>query len=121
MAAILIVEDDLFIRGLAEVMIQDWGHETLVASDVEEALELLNSPRVIDAMFTDIYLKKAVLGGCNLARKAIDMRPELRVLYTTGNTVTDAMKELFVTGTKVLRKPYTEIQLQDFIGGLLAA
>src|SRR5580704_5359371 len=92
MAVILIVEDDVFTRDMAEMMIQDWGHQTLSASDVDEALSLLRSPQHIDALFTDIYLKAAVLGGCDLARQAIKLRPELRVLYTTGNTVTDQMK-----------------------------
>ena len=87
MAVILIVEDDVFIREIAEMMIQDWGHDTLSASDVDEALSLLRSPQQIDALFTDIYLKTAVLGGCDLARQAIELRPELRVLYTTGNSV----------------------------------
>ena len=64
MAVILIVEDDIFTRDMAEMMIQEWGHDTLSASDVNEALLLVKSSRHIDALFTDIYLKKAVLGGC---------------------------------------------------------
>ena len=40
MAVILIVEDDVFIRDLAELIIQEAGHETLLASDVAEALHL---------------------------------------------------------------------------------
>ena len=121
MAVILIVEDDLFIRQLAELMIQDWDHRTFSAGDVDEALLLLRSPEHIDALFTDIYLKNAVLGGCDLARQAIELRPNLRVLYTTGNYVTDEMKALFVDGTHVLRKPYTQHQLQDSVENLLAA
>ena len=95
MAVILVVEDDVFIREVAEMMIQDWGHETLSAGDVDEALSFLRSPQHIDALFTDIYLKAAVHGGCDLARQAIALRPDLRVLYTTGNRVTDKMKALF--------------------------
>jgi CheY-like chemotaxis protein len=121
MAVILIVEDDVFTRDMAEMMIQDWGHQTLLASDVDEALSLLRSPQHIDALFTDIYLKTAVLGGCDLARQAIELRPELRVLYTTGNTVTDKMKALFVKGTLCLVKPYAEQQLQASVEHLLAA
>ena len=37
-AVILIVEDDVFIREIAEMMIQDLGHHILSASDVDEAL-----------------------------------------------------------------------------------
>src|SRR5450631_405193 len=86
MAVILIVEDDAFIRELAEIMIKGWGHRTLLASDVDEALSLLRSPKHIDALFTDIYLKRAVLGGCDLAPQAVMLWPKLRVLYTTGNS-----------------------------------
>ncbi|MEY4708273.1 MAG: hypothetical protein RJB58_1996, partial [Pseudomonadota bacterium] len=34
MAVILIVEDDVFIRQSAEMAVQDWGYQTLVAGDV---------------------------------------------------------------------------------------
>jgi CheY-like chemotaxis protein len=121
MAVILIVEDDVFIREMAEMTIQEWGYQTLSASDVDEALSLLRSPQPIDALFTDIYLKKAVLGGCELADQAIKLRPELRVLYTTGNAVTDKMKALFTEGAHFLGKPYTLPQLQRSLEALLVA
>lgn len=121
MAVILIVEDEIFTREIAEMMIQDWGHRTLAASDMDEALVFLRSPQCIDMMFTDIYLKSAVLGGCDLAHQAILLRPNLRVLYTTGNFVTEAMREQFVDGRHCLSKPYTEQQLHGSVDQLLAA
>ena len=121
MAVILIVEDDVFIREIAKLMIEDWGHNTLSASDVDEALSLLRSPQHIDALFTDIYLKKAVLGGYELAHQAIELRPKLRVLYASGNSVTDKTQSLFVEGALFIRKPYTEAELQDCFSTLLAA
>src|SRR5664279_212970 len=95
-AVILIVEDDVFIREIAEMMIQDWGHQTLAASDVDEALILLRSPQNIDALFTDIYLKALVHGGCELAHQAIALRTRLRVLCTTGNSLSDKMRPLVI-------------------------
>jgi CheY-like chemotaxis protein len=121
MAVILIVEDDVFIREIADMMIQDWGHQTLTASDVDEALAILRSPQPIDALFTDIYLKSAVLGGCDLALQAIALRPNLHVLYTTGNTITEKMKALLAEGTHFLRKPYTQNQLHDSVKTMLTA
>lgn len=121
MAVILVVEDDVFISAIASMLLRGWGHHTLEANDEDEALLFLRSPSQIDAIFTDIYLKEAVLGGCGLARKAIELRPELRVLYTTGNFVTDEMKALFVKGKHFLSKPYTEQQLQDSVEDMLAA
>ena len=121
MAVILIVEDEIFTRQMAGMMIEDWGHHALPASDVDEALSLLRSAQQIDALFTDIYLKTAVLGGCEHAHQAMKLRPKLRVLYTTGNAITDKLKALFVEGAHFLPKPYTPHQLQGSVEGLLAA
>lgn len=121
MAVVLIVEDEVFTREIAEMLFQDWGHQTLAASDVDEALLLLRSPQRIDALFTDIYLKTAVLGGCELAREAIKLRPNLRVLCTTGNSITDKIRALFVEGTPFLPKPYTPDQLKNSVERLLTA
>jgi len=121
MAVILVVEDDVFIREVAEMMIEDWGHEILSANDVAEGLAQIRSPQHIDALFTDIYLKTAVHGGCDLAREAITLRPDLRVLYTTGNFVSDKMRAMFVTGAECLGKPYTQNQLQSSVEHMLGA
>jgi CheY-like chemotaxis protein len=121
MAVVLVVEDDVFIREIAEMMIGDWGHHTLSAGDVDEALALLRSPQHIDALFTDIYLKTAALGGYELAHQAIKLRPKLRVLYATGHSLTDKMRALFVEGAHFLRKPYEQHQLQNSVQALLAA
>jgi DNA-binding NtrC family response regulator len=111
MAIILIVEDDSFYL----------GHHTLSASDIDEALLLLRSPHHIDAFFTDIYLGSLVHGGCDLAQQAIALRPELRVLYTTGSFIDDKVKAIIAEGAHFLPKPYTQDQLQDSIKELLAA
>jgi CheY-like chemotaxis protein len=121
MAVILVVEDEVFTRDVAVMMIEDCGHHALAASDVGEADSLLRSPQHIDALFTDIYLKTAVFGGFDIAREAIKLRPELHVLYTTGNSITDKMKALFVEGAHFLRKPYTPEQLQGSVENMLAA
>jgi CheY-like chemotaxis protein len=121
MATILIVEDDAFTREMAGMYIEAWGHDALFADCVEGALPFLRSPQSIDALFTDIYLKAAVFGGCDLAREAVALRPDLRVLYTTGNAATESLKSRFVTGSHFLGKPYTEDQLHDSVDGMLAA
>lgn len=118
---ILIVEDEMIVRLVAEMTIRGQGYKTLSAGDVDEALEFLRSPQHISALFTDIYLKTAPLGGCALAHQAIALRPDLRVLYTTGNAATDQMRSLFVDRSHFLPKPYSDDQLRDSIQELLAA
>jgi CheY-like chemotaxis protein len=121
MAVILIVEDELLIRELAGISIEDWGHRALYADSVQEALVYLRSGQQIDALFTDIYLQTAVFGGCDLAREAMALRPDLRVLYTTGNSATAQLKSRFVAGSYFLGKPYTPKQLHASVDGMLAA
>lgn len=121
MAVILIVDDEIFIRQITELMVQDLGHETLVASDIGEALVHLQSPQPIDALFTDIRLQSVVLGGFELAQEAIKIRPELRVFYITGSSLTEKMRSLFVKGAHFMQKPYTPVQLQNSMKELLAA
>jgi CheY-like chemotaxis protein len=121
MAVILIVEDDAFIHEYVEIIVQELGHETLSASDMDGALSFLCATRRIDVLVTDICLKKPSSGGIELAHRAIKLQPKLRVLYTTGSPLTDELKSLFVEDARFLRKPYTLQQLQRSIGELLAA
>ncbi len=121
MALILIVEDEMIVRLVAEMTLQRQGYKTLSAGDVDEAIELLRSPQHISALFTDIYLKTAPLGGCTLAHRALELRPDLKVLYTTGNVATQQMKSLFVDSAHFLPKPYSDDQLRDSMQVLLVA
>jgi DNA-binding NtrC family response regulator len=121
MAVVLVVDDEVFIRQTAELMIEDMGHETLAASNAGDALEHLNSTLPIDALFTDIRLTSTATGGFELARWAVVLRPGLRVLYTTGSPLTDAMRALFVDGAGFLQKPYSPDQFQTSMKELLAA
>jgi CheY-like chemotaxis protein len=121
MAVILIVEDNSLIRQIAEMMIQDWSHQTLSASDVGEALSLLRSPRHIDALFTDIYLKTEVLAGVNLHTRQSSFGRNCVFSTRQAISVTEKMKAQFAEGTRFLRKPYSPDQLQNSVEELLAA
>ena len=121
MATILIVDDEVFIRSVAELLVRELGHETMTADDKAGALKHLESSTKIDALFTDIRFKTNKYGGFELAQLGIKLRPELRVLYTTGSSMTDDMKALFVDGAHFMQKPYTPNQLQNSMEKLLAA
>lgn len=119
MATILVVEDDEQVRVLAESILRDIGYETLTASDVEQALAVLNGEQAIDVLFTDIRLKGEEHGGLTVGQAAAQQRPGLRVLYTSGEGVTDGMKAMFVNGADILPKPYTPADLTQAIRTLV--
>ena len=121
MGVILIVEDDFLICECAAQMVTDWGHTTLTAGNMAEASTHLNSALPIDALFTDIRLKDAHQAGYEIARLAVQLRPNIRVLYTTGDVISDHTRGLFVPGASYIQKPYTEADLQKSITELLGA
>jgi CheY-like chemotaxis protein len=119
MAIILVVEDEVFIRQSAEWTIEDLGHTILLASDLDSALLHLSGSQQIDALFVDIRLRALTFGGYDVANQAIKLQPGLRVLYTSGSSLSADMTELFVVGGQFLQKPYSPAQLQHSIGKLL--
>jgi CheY-like chemotaxis protein len=119
MALILVVEDDTFLLHSLEGVIEDLGHNSLLATDLAEALIHLSSERPIDALFVDIRLRAAGAGGYDVANQAIGLRPDLPVLYTSGSTLTEAMTGRFVPGGRFLQKPYSPAQIEYFIGELV--
>jgi CheY-like chemotaxis protein len=119
MGVVLIVEDDEQVRVLAESVIQEVGHQTLSAANVDEALAILNDlEKRVDLLFTDIQLGQEQ-GGIELARQAVEKRPELHVIYTTGRGVTDGMRALFVDDFIFLAKPYTVDGLTSVVTDLV--
>ena len=59
--------------------------------------------------------------GIELAKRAVELKPRLKVVYSTGLSVTDGMKALFVPGSAVLEKPYTVDQLLTSLSARLTA
>jgi two-component system, cell cycle sensor histidine kinase and response regulator CckA len=110
-AVVLIVEDEDQVRVLAESILREHGHDTLSAANAEQALALIASEQTIDLLFTDIGLHDDRQGGLLLAQKAVELRPLLPVLYTTGQGVTDGMRAMFVEKFGFVAKPYTLDQL----------
>jgi len=119
MGTILVVEDEPTVLMLAESILKDAGYQTLTASDVAQAMAVIAADNPIDLLFTDIGLKEAELGGIELAREARGLHPEMRVIYATGQTVTDGMRELFVEGSALLPKPYVASGLTDAVAKIM--
>ena len=111
MASILVVEDEVQVLILADTYLQEHGHTTLSASSINEATAIIEGDDKIDVLFTDIGLKDELEGGLKLAVNAVERRPGLKVLYTSGQAITDGMRALFVEDSAVLPKPYTVDQL----------
>jgi signal transduction histidine kinase/CHASE3 domain sensor protein len=80
---ILIVEDDDRLRTTAAGALRDLGYETLQAANSQSALAVLESGAPVDLLFTDMILS-GPFNGRKLAAAARGLRPQIKVLYTSG-------------------------------------
>jgi CheY-like chemotaxis protein len=61
-AALLVVEDDAGVREAVAFVLSSEGHEIIMASSGEEALELIAELDALDGLCTDILLSGSVMG-----------------------------------------------------------
>jgi DNA-binding NtrC family response regulator len=106
MATVLIVEDQAQILALVQSLLEEEGHKIFTAPNVDDAVVILAGPEPVDALLVDIILNQDVQAGIELAKQAVALRPGLKVVYSTGVTLTDRVRALLVPGAGVLEKPY---------------
>ena len=111
MATVLLAEDDDQVRVLAELYLEEHGHEVLSAGTAPGVIALLDKSSQVDLLFTNVDLKGEIAAGIELAQEAVNRIPDLKVLYTTKRSLTDGMKARFVKNSAFLPKPYTVEQL----------
>jgi CheY-like chemotaxis protein len=115
MAVVLVVEDEPTVMLLVDGIVAGSRHRTLTAANGGEALALMEREARIDLLFTDINLGDGP-NGLDVATAARAKWPELKVVYASGQTLTDGMKALMVEGAVFLPKPYTPEQIEEAIG-----
>jgi PAS domain S-box-containing protein len=108
---VLVVEDNPDIRKVALRQIGDLGYRTLEAADAKEALAILSNGARIDLLFTDIVMPGGK-DGRELARAASELKPGLKVLFTSGFTQAGASSNgIEQLSAPLLSKPYRKQQL----------
>ena len=103
---VLVIEDDAVIRGLVVEVLHELGYRAFEAADGPAGLSLLQSPRRIDLLVTDIGLPG--LNGRQVADAARTTRPALKVLFMTGYAENAALANGFLEpGMSMITKPFS--------------
>ena len=107
---ILVVEDDEKIRFLSVEALRDFGYTVVQAGDASQAMAVLAVTPRVDLLFTDIVMPD--LNGRQLADRARQTCPDLKVLYTTGFTKNAVVHNgVLDPGVALMSKPFTIDQL----------
>jgi CheY-like chemotaxis protein len=118
-ATILVVDDEPDVLELAVELLESWGHSTVAVQDPRIALAILEGRQKVDLLFTDIVMP-GDLNGIELAERALMLRPDLRVLLTSGYLSHPKLRSRTPGGESAfLAKPYRPKQLAECVGRLL--
>jgi two-component system cell cycle sensor histidine kinase/response regulator CckA len=112
---ILLVEDEAPVRAFASRALRLKGYTVLEADSAEDALRLLEeSDLAVDIFVTDVVMPG--MDGPSWVRKALEMRPDVRVVFVSGYAE-DAFGEgkVEIPNSVFLPKPFSLTELTDTI------
>ena len=121
---ILVVDDDERLVDAAASLLGILGYRTVTATDGKKALEILRQDLTIDLLFSDVIMPGS-MDGYALAFEALNDRPDLKVLLTSGfarerpkyeNGDSQIVSDLART---LLHKPYNMAELAGAVRGAL--
>ncbi len=103
---ILIVEDEKGVRALVRRILEGYGYRILSAATPQQALDLIaETTEPIHLLISDIVLPD--MPGPELAARIVVIRPDIKVLYSSGYTDGDIVQRgILAEGVPFLQKPY---------------
>jgi two-component system cell cycle sensor histidine kinase/response regulator CckA len=116
---ILLAEDHEGLRSTAQEILQNLGYKVVVCADGKQALDLFReNPDRFDLLLMDVVMP--VLSGPEAYMEMCALRPDTRVIFTTGYTPKDKdLAAIMKKGASLLQKPYSIIGLSQMIRGVL--
>jgi PAS domain S-box-containing protein len=118
---VLVVEDQVDVRGVIEKTLSRYGYTVIAAANGPEALATAQEHKgPIDVMLTDVVLPGA--SGPDIAKQLVASHPSVRVLYMSGYTDDMIVHHgVLKPGLAFVQKPFTGDELARRIREVLAA
>ena len=118
---ILLVEDEESVRELVRITLVSRGYKVLEAEDGDAGLRVAESFKGdIDILITDVVMPG--IGGRELAKKLLALRPGISVLFLSGYTEDAVITEAAPgPATAFLQKPFTLQNLAKKVREILRA
>jgi PAS domain S-box-containing protein len=118
---VLVCEDEAGIRKLVVALLIRQGYRVMEADNPEAAIKMLHEANgTIHLLLTDLVMPR--INGFELAKRARDLRPGIRILYMSGYTDNQVNASWTADpDTPFLHKPFTAATLahkvRDALGG----
>jgi PAS domain S-box-containing protein len=117
--SVLVVEDDSDVLEITLETLRSLNYQVYSAANAPEALTILQREVPIDVLFTDVVMPKG-MSGIELAREARLMRPNLRILLSSGYA-REALqgRESIPADLEFIDKPYPQAMLAERLRTLM--
>jgi CheY-like chemotaxis protein len=117
---VLVVEDEPRVLQFVSAQLVSLGYEVTAVSTGPDALSALKQGDRFDLLFTDVVLPKG-MSGVELAEHARQIRPDIKVLLTSGYSegVFQQQGTADGKGIPLLRKPYRRKALAEMLRNVL--
>ncbi|NLS08324.1 response regulator [Rhizobium sp. P32RR-XVIII] len=116
--AVLVVEDEAFLRLDIVDSLNEDGFHVLEAGDAYEAIATLESRQPIDLVFTDVEMPSE-LDGLALAKLVAERWPSTRIIVTSGRRAVEITD--IPDGTVFFSKPYRHVEIIMSMREMLAS
>ena len=108
---ILAVEDDDDVLMVASESLKELGYQVVTAGNAAQALEILKGDQPVDLLLSDVIMPGG-MNGVQLTVEARRIRPELKVLLTSGYTAAAlSLEHGLPDNLNVVEKPYRREEL----------
>ena len=117
---VMVVEDDPRVRAVSVEALKSLGYGVVESAGPMDALGLLERGQAVSLLFTDVVMPE--ISGRELADRARQRIPGLKVLYTTGYTRNAIVHNgILDPGTNLLTKPFSVDDLAAKVRQILDA
>jgi two-component system cell cycle sensor histidine kinase/response regulator CckA len=116
---VLVVEDEVMVRAVAERALTRHGYKVLVAENGEAALEILQREGRVDLLLSDVVMP--TMDGPSTVRAARKLQPDIPVLFMSGYAEEQLRKSIDIPNVSFLAKPFSVQKLAETVRDVLAA
>lgn len=116
MWTLLLVDDEDLVIGAIREALPDSTYKVVSTTDPHRALDLLKSDGRIDLLITDLYMP--AMDGATLLARGRELRPDLKILLTTGLASDQEIRRWRKKGEVIVAKPWLE---EEFLSAVQMA
>ena len=116
---VLVIEDDVSVRQAMQILLTGWGMSVLVASSVQQALEILEQGVQPELLISDYNLGHGSNGLQAITEIRARCGPSLAVCLISGDPI--ASEAAKAVGVNLLSKPVRPARLRSLLSRLIQA